>query len=178
MTDLCIKSTATLELPAVLSLLAGEAVSEEAKARSLALRPSVEEAEVRFLQSQTSAARAMMDKKGEPSFREVRPVAPALARAEIKQEATTAGKGVGMMAGAGAFAAVAMILISFAAAEGLQRWLDIDLAWCYFIVAVVWLIVAGVLFSMGRKKLSEVNPKPERTVDSLRDVADTLKGQS
>ncbi len=102
----------------------------------------------------------------------------ALARAEIKQEATTAGKGVGMMAGAGAFAAVAMILISFAAAEGLQRWLDIDLAWCYFIVAVVWLIVAGVLFSMGRKKLSEVNPKPERTVDSLRDVADTLKGQS
>ncbi|MEI2642755.1 MAG: phage holin family protein [Candidatus Nanopelagicales bacterium] len=102
----------------------------------------------------------------------------ALARAEIKQEATTAGKGVGMMAGAGAFAAVAMILISFAVAEGLQRWLDIDLAWCYFIVAVVWLIVAGVLFSMGRKKLSEVNPKPERTVDSLRDVADTLKGQS
>ena len=102
----------------------------------------------------------------------------ALARAEIKQEATTAGKGVGMMAGAGAFAAVAMILISFAVAEGLQRWLDIDLAWCYFIVAVVWLIVAGVLFSMGRKKLSEVNPKPERTVDSLRDVADTVKGQS
>lgn len=101
----------------------------------------------------------------------------ALARAEIKQEATTAGKGVAMMAGAGAFAAVAMILISFAAAEGLQRLLDIDLAWCYFIVAVVWLIVAGVLFSMGRKKLSEVNPKPERTVDSLRDVADTLKGQ-
>ncbi|HPE15548.1 MAG TPA: endonuclease MutS2 [Oscillospiraceae bacterium] len=83
MTDLLIKSTATLELPAVLSLLAGEAVSEEAKARSLALRPSVEEAEVRFLQSQTSAARAMMDKKGEPSFREVRPVATALARAEM-----------------------------------------------------------------------------------------------
>ena len=46
------------------------------------------------------------------------------------------------------------------------------------IVAVVWLVIAGVLFSMGRKKLSDVNPKPERTVESLRDVADTLKGNS
>ena len=101
----------------------------------------------------------------------------ALARAEIKQEATVAMMGVAMMAAAGAFAAVAMILISFAAAEGLQRWLDIDLAWCYFIVAVLWLAIAGVLFSLGRKKVSEVNPKPERTVESLRDVADTLKGQ-
>jgi hypothetical protein len=101
----------------------------------------------------------------------------ALARAEIKQEATVAGMGAAMMAAAGAFAAVAMILLSLAAAEGLQRLLDIDIAWCYFIVAVVWLIVAGVLFSKGRKKFSEVNPKPERTVESLRDVADTLKGQ-
>jgi DNA mismatch repair protein MutS2 len=65
----------------VLALLRGEAVSEEAKARCLALRPSVDAAEVRFLQTQTSAARAMMDKKGEPSFREVRPVAAALGRA-------------------------------------------------------------------------------------------------
>lgn len=102
----------------------------------------------------------------------------ALARAEIKQEASVAMMGVAMMAAAGAFAAVAMILVSLAAAEGLQRWLDIDLAWCYFIVAVVWLVIAGVLFSMGRKKLSDVNPKPERTVESLRDVADTLKGNS
>ncbi len=102
----------------------------------------------------------------------------ALARAEIKQEASVAMIGVAMMAMAGALSAVALILLSLAAAEGLQRWLDIDIAWCYFIVAVVWLIVAGVLFSMGRKKLAEVNPKPERTVESIKDVADTLKGQS
>jgi hypothetical protein len=102
----------------------------------------------------------------------------ALARAEIKQEASVAMVGIAMMAMAGALSAVALILLSLAAAEGLQRWLDIDIAWCYFIVAAVWLIVAGVLFSKGRKKLAEVNPKPERTVESIKDVAETLKGQS
>lgn len=102
----------------------------------------------------------------------------ALARAEIKQEASVALKGVAMMAMAGALGAVALILVSFATAEGLQRLLDIDLAWCYFIVAIIWTIIAAVLFSKGRKTLSEVNPKPERTVESVRDVAQTLKGQS
>lgn len=102
----------------------------------------------------------------------------ALARAEIKQEASVAMVGIAMMAIAGALSVVALILLSLAAAEGLQRWLDIHIAWCYFIVAAVWLIVAGVLFSKGRKKLAEVNPKPERTVESIKDVAETLKGQS
>lgn len=102
----------------------------------------------------------------------------ALARAEIKQEASVAMVAAAMMAMAGAFAAVALILLSLAAAEGLQRWFDIDIAWCYFIVAVLWTVVAGVLFAMGRKRMRDVNPKPERTVESLRDVADTLKGQS
>lgn len=102
----------------------------------------------------------------------------ALARAEIKQEASVAAIAVAMMAMAGALSAVALILLSLAAAEGLQRAFDIDIAWCYFIVAVVWLIVAGVLFSMGKKRLAEVNPKPERTVESVKDVANTLKGQS
>jgi hypothetical protein len=102
----------------------------------------------------------------------------ALARAEIKQEASVAMVAAAMMAMAGAFAAVALILLSLAAAEGLQRWFDIDIAWCYFIVAVLWTVIAGVLFSRGRTKMREVNPKPERTVESLRDVADTLKGQS
>lgn len=102
----------------------------------------------------------------------------ALARAEIKQEASVAMVGAAMMAMAGALSAVALILLSLAAAEGLQRLFDIDLAWCYFIVAVVWLIVAGVLFAKGKNKIAEVNPKPERTVESIKDVADTLKGQS
>jgi NifU-like protein involved in Fe-S cluster formation len=43
-------------------------------------------------------------------------------------------------------------------------------------VVVIWGIVGAVLYSNGRKKLREVNPTPERTVDTLKNVPDALKG--
>lgn len=45
------------------------------------------------------------------------------------------------------------------------------------IVAVVWAVVGGVLYATGRGKLREMNPKPERTVDTLKQVPDAIKGQ-
>ena len=36
----------------------------------------------------------------------------------------------------------------------------------------------AVLYSSGRKKLREVNPTPERTVDTLKNVPDALKGEA
>ena len=77
------KSLATLELPAVLTMLAAEAVSEPAKARALELRPSCSEYEIRKRQAETSAACAMMTVKGTPSFSGVRDVRGALARADM-----------------------------------------------------------------------------------------------
>ena len=53
------KSIRTLELPRVLSLLAEQAVSAEAKERALRLRPETEAEEVLRLQDQTDAARDM-----------------------------------------------------------------------------------------------------------------------
>jgi hypothetical protein len=50
--------------------------------------------------------------------------------------------------------------------------------WSALIVAAVWGIVAAVLYSSGRKKLREVNPTPERTVDTLKNVPDALKGEA
>ena len=102
----------------------------------------------------------------------------ALARAEIKQEASVAGKALALIASAGALGAIALVLVSWAAVEGLQRLLDIDIAWCYLIVAVVWAVIAAVLFFAGRSKLAHMNPKPERTVETLREIPETLKGQS
>ena len=46
------------------------------------------------------------------------------------------------------------------------------------VVAVIWGIVGAVLYSSGRKKLREVNPTPERTVDTLKNVPDALKGEA
>ena len=62
------KSLSTLELPAVLTMLAAEAVSEPAKTRALELRPSCSEYEIKKRQAETSAACAMMTVKGTPSF--------------------------------------------------------------------------------------------------------------
>lgn len=77
------KSLATLELPAVLSMLAEEAVSETARERALELRPATEEAEVRRRIEETSAAKNMMVVRGSPSFSGVKDVRPNLARADL-----------------------------------------------------------------------------------------------
>ena len=77
------KSLNTLELPAVLSMLAAEAVSEPAKERARELTPSVNETEVRRRLKETTAARTMMVVRGSPSFSGVKDVRASLARADL-----------------------------------------------------------------------------------------------
>lgn len=83
MTELFEKSIHTLELPQVLELLAHQAVSEGAKERCLALRPSVHEEEVLRLLEETTAARDMMDVHGNPAISNLKPVAAILQRASL-----------------------------------------------------------------------------------------------
>ena len=82
MSELFDKSIRTLELPRVLQLLSDQAVSAEAKARALRVRPETEPEEVLRLLDQTDAARAMIGLHGAPSFSGVKPVAEALDRAD------------------------------------------------------------------------------------------------
>ncbi|MCI8909704.1 MAG: endonuclease MutS2 [Oscillibacter sp.] len=82
MSELFEKSIRTLELPRVLEVLADQAVSAEAKARALRLRPETEPEEVLRLLDQTDAARSMIGLRGSPSFSGVKPVAEALDRAD------------------------------------------------------------------------------------------------
>ena len=77
------KSLMTLELPAVLEMLAAEAVGDTAKEQARALIPSVEPAEVRRRQEETTAAKTMMVVRGSPSFSGVKDVRPSLARADL-----------------------------------------------------------------------------------------------
>ena len=81
--DLLEKSRNTLELPAVLEMLAGEAVSEPAKEAALAVTPSTHRAEVERLLAETSAAKDMMVYKGSPSLSGLRDVRGSLARADM-----------------------------------------------------------------------------------------------
>ena len=80
MSELFEKSIRTLELPAVLELLAAQATSDEARDRARKLRPETDAGEVELLQSQTEAARAMAGLQGSPNFAGLRRVAEILAQ--------------------------------------------------------------------------------------------------
>jgi hypothetical protein len=98
----------------------------------------------------------------------------ALAQAEIKQEVAKTAKGAGAMSGAAAAGYFVLLFLSIALWAGLSNVLDSG--WAGLIVALVWAVIAGALFAFGRSKLRQVNPKPERTVDTLSHVPEALKG--
>lgn len=98
----------------------------------------------------------------------------ALAKAETKQELSAAGKGAGMMAGAGVFVLISLILLSLAISQWLAH--SMDLAWAYAIVCAVWAVVAALLFAVGRRMVREVSPMPERTVETVREIPQAMKG--
>jgi hypothetical protein len=99
----------------------------------------------------------------------------ALAKAEMKEEVAKTGKAAGMLGGAGFAGYMVALFVSIAAWWALAN--GMDEAWAALIVAVVWGIIAAVLFVIGRKKMREVNPKPERTVSTMKEIPDALKGR-
>ncbi len=96
-----------------------------------------------------------------------------LAKAELKQEASKAGKAAGMLGGAGFAGYLAVVLLSFALVFALGN--VMDLGWAALIVAVIWGIIGAVLYANGRKKLKTVDPVPRRTADTLKEDAQWLK---
>ena len=82
MSELFEKSIRTLELPAVLELLSRHAVSDEAKARCLRLRPATDAAAVEHLLDETDAAKTRLGLHGSPSFAGVKDVSQPLDRAD------------------------------------------------------------------------------------------------
>ena len=99
----------------------------------------------------------------------------ALAQAELKTEARKTGKAAGALGAAGFAGYMAVLFLSICVWWALGNL--IGHGWSALIVAAVWGIVAAVLYPRGRKKLREVNPTPERTVDTLKNVPDALKGE-
>ena len=96
-----------------------------------------------------------------------------LAKAELKVEAKKAGQGAGAFGAAGFAGYMVLMFLSFALWWGLENVMDAGLA--ALIVAVIWAVIGAVAFVMGRKKFAQVNPKPERTVETLQQVPDALK---
>jgi len=97
----------------------------------------------------------------------------ALAKAELQAEAKQAGKGAGMLGGAAVAGWMLALFVSLTVMWALGE--AMHLAWAALIVAAIWGVIAAVLAASGRKALKDVNPKPEQTVETLKEDAQWLK---
>jgi hypothetical protein len=97
-----------------------------------------------------------------------------LAKAEVKQEVTKTAKGAGMLGGAGFAGYMVLLFGSIAAWWGLANLMD--QGWAALIVTGIWAVIAAVLFAVGRARLKQVNPKPEQTVETVKEIPATIKG--
>lgn len=97
----------------------------------------------------------------------------ALAKAEVSQSATRAGKGVGMFAGAAIGALLFLVFLSVSAWWGLG--LHIGNEWSALVVAAVWAILAAVLAMVGKKELERIRGL-KRTTETLSKIPNAVKG--
>jgi hypothetical protein len=98
-----------------------------------------------------------------------------LAKVEIKQSATRAGKGAGMLAGAGVAGHFVLLFLSLALWWALATLMGGG--WSAVVVAVIWAIVAAILAAMGRKELNAIKGMPQ-TAETLQEIPPTLKPNS
>jgi uncharacterized membrane protein YqjE len=93
----------------------------------------------------------------------------ALARAELAEQGKRAGKGAGMLGGAG----VAGLLTLGALTATLIGVLDTAMAFwlAALIVTVVWAAIAGVLALQGRNEIKEATPPAPQTVETVKEDA-------
>jgi hypothetical protein len=92
-----------------------------------------------------------------------------LAKAEIREEATKAGKAAGMFGGAGFAGYMVALFASLAAVFALAN--VMDAGWAALIITGVWAVIGAVLFVMARSRMRTVSPKPEQTVETLKENA-------
>ncbi len=97
-----------------------------------------------------------------------------LAKAELRESASRAGKGAGMLSGAGVAGFLAVLFLSIALWWGLGYL--VGNAWSGVIVAVLWAIVAVALLRVGRTELGRVRGLPE-TADTVSKIPNALKGK-
>jgi len=91
----------------------------------------------------------------------------ALAKAELKEEVSKAGKTGGLLGG-GAFSAyMAIVLVSFAAAWALEGILPMGLG--FLVVGLIWAAAAALLGLRGKEELKKIDPVPQQTVETMQE---------
>lgn len=98
-----------------------------------------------------------------------------LAKVEMKEEFAKAGKGAGLLGGAGLAGYFTLLFLTLTLMFLLDNWMPIEVA--ALIATAVWAIVAGVLALTGRKALKESNPQLPQTQQTLKEDAQWARAQ-
>ena len=90
-----------------------------------------------------------------------------LAKVEIRDDVSKAGKTAGMFGAAAVAGYFALLLVSFAAAWGLAT--VMNAGWAFLIIGVVYALVAGVLYAQARTRAKSLDLVPKQTVASFKE---------
>jgi uncharacterized membrane protein YqjE len=99
-----------------------------------------------------------------------------LAKTEMTEEATSAGKAAGVLAGGMVLAMYAVGILLLSAVYALRGPLP---DWgAALVVGLVVAAIAGVMVKLGFDRIKNVNPKPEQTIESVKEDVKWVKQQS
>jgi uncharacterized membrane protein YqjE len=100
----------------------------------------------------------------------------ALAKVEVKEEVSRAGKAGAALGGAALAGWLTLLFASLALMYALDAVMPIG--WAALIVAALWGVAAAVLAVMGRNRLRQVNPVPERTIETVKEDVQWLQNRT
>ena len=98
-----------------------------------------------------------------------------LAKVEIKEEVSKAGKGAGMLTASALAGYLTIILLSFAAAWGLTEVVPEGVA--FLIVGLVWAAITAALALRGKKELQQIQAPPQ-TKETIQEDVQWAKQQT
>lgn len=95
-----------------------------------------------------------------------------LAKAEVREEGKKAGKAAGFYGGAGFGGYMVALFLSIALWAGLSN--VMDAGWAALIVAIIWAVIAAVLYSKARANAREVRGL-KQTQETVQRIPEALK---
>ena len=97
----------------------------------------------------------------------------ALAKSELKVSVKAGGIGLGLFGAAAFLVLLAIIMLSVAIAYFIH-FTGLDLAWCFLIVFVLYVLVAALLGLIGYRKVKQVRA-PERAIHQAQETKNILR---
>jgi hypothetical protein len=99
-----------------------------------------------------------------------------LAKSELRVSLKAGGISIGLFAAAGFLLLLGVIMLSVAIAYFIH-FTGLDLAWCFLIVFIGYVLVAALLGLVGVRQVKKVKP-PERAIEQAKEIPGAFKRSS